>query len=59
VPAARRKGLGTALTLRALAEATERGCTTASLQATEMAEGLYTSVGFRDLGRFDEFMPAP
>jgi ribosomal protein S18 acetylase RimI-like enzyme len=58
VPAARRRGLGTALTAHAVAEARERGCTTASLQSTEMAEGIYASVGFRDLGRFDEYVPA-
>ncbi len=58
VPAARRRGLGTALTALAVAEAGERGCTTASLQSTEMAEGVYANVGFRDLGRFDEYVPA-
>lgn len=58
VPAARRQGLGTALTALAVAEARERGCTTSSLQSTEMAEGVYASVGFRDLGRFDEYVPA-
>jgi GNAT superfamily N-acetyltransferase len=59
VPTARRRGLGTALTVHALREARQRGCTTAGLQATEMAEGLYASIGFRDLGRFDEYVPAP
>lgn len=58
VPAARRRGLATALTALAVAEARERGCTTASLQSTEMAEGVYARVGFRDLGRFDEYVPA-
>jgi ribosomal protein S18 acetylase RimI-like enzyme len=56
-PAARRRGLGTALTAHALAEATERGCTSATLQSTAMAERVYASVGFRDLGRFDEYVP--
>jgi len=56
-PAARRHGLATALSALAVAEAVERGCTTASLQSTKMAEGIYTSVGFRDLGRFDEYVP--
>jgi GNAT superfamily N-acetyltransferase len=57
VPAARRNGLATALSAHAVAEARRRGCTTASLQATPMAEGVYTKVGFRDFGRFDEYVP--
>lgn len=52
VPHARRRGLGTALTALHLHEARDRGCTTASLQATEMSERLYAAVGFQDLGRF-------
>lgn len=56
-PRARRRGIGSVLTAHALAEARERGCVTASLQATPMAEALYARLGFRDLGRFDEFVP--
>jgi ribosomal protein S18 acetylase RimI-like enzyme len=56
MPHARRRGLGTALTARLLHDARQRGCTTASLQATEMAERLYAAVGFRDLGRFIEYV---
>jgi ribosomal protein S18 acetylase RimI-like enzyme len=56
MPHARRRGLGTALTAQLLHDARQRGCTTASLQATEMAEHLYSEVGFRDLGRFIEYM---
>jgi GNAT superfamily N-acetyltransferase len=58
VPRARRRGLGTAITALALHEARARGCTTASLQATPMAERLYAALGFRDLGRYLEFVPA-
>jgi ribosomal protein S18 acetylase RimI-like enzyme len=54
----RRRGLGTALTTRHLLDAVERGCSTATLQATPMAEGVYAAVGFRDLGRFLEYVPA-
>jgi len=54
---ARRRGIATALTARHLRDATERGCETATLQSTPMAEGAYASVGFRDLGRFLEFAP--
>jgi predicted GNAT family acetyltransferase len=54
---ARRRGLGTAITVRLLRDALERGCTTASLQSTEMAERVYAAVGFRDLGRIIEYVP--
>jgi ribosomal protein S18 acetylase RimI-like enzyme len=54
---ARRRGLGTALTARLLHDARARGRTTASLQATAMAEGLYAALGFRDLGRILELVP--
>jgi ribosomal protein S18 acetylase RimI-like enzyme len=55
---ARRRGLGTAVTARLVADARARGCVTASLQATPMAERVYAAVGFRDLGRILEFAPA-
>jgi len=58
LPHARRRGLGTALTALHLHEARERGCETASLQATEIAQGVYSGIGFRDLGRFIEYAPA-
>lgn len=54
---ARRRGLGTAVTVLQLHDALARGCETASLQATPMAERLYAGVGFRDLGRFVEYVP--
>jgi ribosomal protein S18 acetylase RimI-like enzyme len=54
---ARRRGLGFSLTALMLHEARERGCITASLQSTPMAEGLYSRVGFRDLGRYLEHTP--
>jgi ribosomal protein S18 acetylase RimI-like enzyme len=54
---ARRRGLGTALTARHVHDAVERGCSTASLQSTPMAERVYAAVGFRDLGRILEYVP--
>jgi GNAT superfamily N-acetyltransferase len=57
IETARRRGLGTALTARHVHDAAERGCTSASLQATAMAERVYAAVGFRDLGRILEFAP--
>jgi ribosomal protein S18 acetylase RimI-like enzyme len=54
---ARRRGLGTAVTALLLHDARARGCRTASLQSTPMAERVYAAVGFRDLGRILEYVP--
>ena len=54
---ARRRGLGTALTALLAHDAMARGCHTASLQSTAMAEGIYTALGFRDLGQILEYTP--
>ena len=54
---ARRRGLGTALTAHLIQDARERGCSTASLQSTAMAERVYAAVGFRDLGTILEYVP--
>jgi hypothetical protein len=54
---ARRHGLGTALTVLQLHNAVVRGCRTASLQATKIAQGMYAAVGFRDLGLIREYVP--
>lgn len=55
-PDARRRGLGTAVTLAQLHAARARGGRTASLQATPMAERMYAALGFRDLGRIVEYV---
>ena len=55
---ARRRGLGTALTALHMHDALARGCQTASLQSTAMAERVYAAVGFRDLGRILEYVPS-
>ena len=55
---ARRRGAATALTTQLLEDAAARGCTTVTLQATEMAEGVYAAAGFGDLGRIFEYVPA-
>jgi ribosomal protein S18 acetylase RimI-like enzyme len=57
VEKARRRGLGTALTAAQVHDARARGCRTASLQSTQMAERVYAAVGFRDLGRILEYVP--
>ncbi len=56
-PHARGRGLGTALTARLVRDAADRGCVTASLQATAIAENVYRAVGFRDLGLILEYVP--
>jgi hypothetical protein len=54
---ARGRGIGTALTALHSHDALGRGCTTCSVQATPMAEGVYATAGFRDLGRILEYVP--
>jgi ribosomal protein S18 acetylase RimI-like enzyme len=54
---ARRRGLASALTAIHLNDARARGCHSASLQSTAMAEGVYAAAGFRDLGRILEYVP--
>ena len=51
IPEARGLGLSTALMRRALADATERGCRTSTLQASQMGYPVYRRLGYRDLGR--------
>jgi GNAT superfamily N-acetyltransferase len=58
LPHARRRGLGTALTALLVHDAAARGCRTATLQSTPMGERVYAAVGFRDLGRILEYVPA-
>lgn len=58
LPHARRRGLATAITAHVLYEAQARGCESASLQSTPMAERVYAAVGFRDFGRFLEYVLA-
>ncbi len=55
---ARRRGLATELTAIHLHDARARGCRTASLQSTTMAERVYCAAGFRDLGRILEYVPS-
>jgi GNAT superfamily N-acetyltransferase len=49
VPHARRQGLATDVMHRVLVDAREQGCTTATLQATDLGERLYTALGFHKL----------
>jgi GNAT superfamily N-acetyltransferase len=50
LPEARGRGLAGKLLTYALHEARERGCSTTSLQATQMGQPVYARLGYRDLG---------
>jgi ribosomal protein S18 acetylase RimI-like enzyme len=50
IPAARRRGLATSVMNAAMTDARNRGCTTVSLQATDVGERLYARLGFHRLG---------
>jgi ribosomal protein S18 acetylase RimI-like enzyme len=49
IPKARRKGLATTVMRQALQEAAKQGCTTTTLQATDVGEKLYINLGYRHL----------
>jgi GNAT superfamily N-acetyltransferase len=49
VPKQRRKGLASAVMQQALTDARQQGCTTTTLQATEVGEKLYANLGYRHL----------
>jgi ribosomal protein S18 acetylase RimI-like enzyme len=53
----RRRGIGTALTLRPLLDARARGYHTAVLQASADGVGVYARVGFEPFGRIAEHKP--
>jgi ribosomal protein S18 acetylase RimI-like enzyme len=49
IPKARRRGLGTQVMRQVFSAAKQDGCTTATLQATDVGERLYGALGFRHL----------
>jgi GNAT superfamily N-acetyltransferase len=49
IPAARRRGLATAVMRQTLSHAREAGCTSSTLQATDAGERLYENLGYRRL----------
>jgi ribosomal protein S18 acetylase RimI-like enzyme len=49
IPKARRLGLAKAVMRQALSQAAKNGCTTTTLQATEVGEKLYVALGYRHL----------
>ena len=50
VPAARGQGLATTLMAHALCDGRDRGCTTSTLQATDLGRPVYDRLGYRSLG---------
>lgn len=52
VPGARGQGIASELMRHALRQAHQRGCTTTTLESTQMAETLYTNLGYHRLGRY-------
>jgi GNAT superfamily N-acetyltransferase len=55
LPAARRRGVGTALTWAAVAAGRAWGCDTIVLQASEMGFPMYAAMGFRTVVRYTQF----
>lgn len=53
----RRKGIGTAMTIRPLLDAREAGLETAVLQASEEGFPIYSRLGFEVTGIFTEYQP--
>ena len=60
LPAARRRGIGAALTVEPLLEAARRGCTLAVLHSSKMALPVYRRLGFATYCYFHEYLwPVP
>jgi GNAT superfamily N-acetyltransferase len=57
-PEARRRGLATAALREAVLEARSDGFTTSSLQSTSAGLGVYSRLGYRPVGTWQEWVPA-
>lgn len=56
VPEARRRGIGSAVTVAALQFARERGCRIGALQASSMGQGPYRRIGFRTIAAYGRYV---
>jgi GNAT superfamily N-acetyltransferase len=57
LPGWRHRGFAHALMTHVLADAQRRGARTATLQSTRMGQPLYESLGFKPVGRYEEWVP--
>lgn len=56
LPHARKRGIGRAMTLHAMAEGLRRGATMATLQATPMGRPIYEKIGFRTVFDYQAYL---
>ena len=56
LPQARKRGIGTAMTLHAMTEGLQRGAKMATLQATPMGRPIYESIGFQKLFDYQTYL---
>jgi ribosomal protein S18 acetylase RimI-like enzyme len=56
LPQARNRGIGTAMTLHAMAEGQRRGAKLATLQATSMGRPIYEKIGFRTVFDYQSYL---
>lgn len=56
LPQARKRGIGRAMTLHAMAEGKRRGASTSVLQATDMGRPVYERIGFRTVFDYQTYL---
>lgn len=56
LPDARKRGIGTAMTMHAMKEGARRGAKVATLQATSMGRPVYEEIGFRTVFHYQNYL---